>query len=126
MNETQFGNKIRRVLDQGLAVRPAAQARLRAAREQALERQRAEPAAVLAWADNVLWQLEGWGGISVRVVLPLALLVAGVAGIYAWDQKQRIAEMADIDAQLLTDDLPIDAYLDRGFDHWLKKRTAEQ
>lgn len=126
MNETQFGNKIRRALDQGLAVRPAAQARLRAAREQALERQRAEPAALLAWADTVLWQLEGWSGISLRVVLPLALLVAGIAGIYAWDQKQRIAEIADIEAQLLTDDLPIDAYLDRGFDHWLKKRAAEQ
>jgi hypothetical protein len=27
---------------------------------------------------------------------------------------------------LLTDDLPIDAYLDRDFQNWLKKRAAEQ
>jgi hypothetical protein len=27
---------------------------------------------------------------------------------------------------LLTDDLPIDAYLDRGFQNWLKTRAAEE
>ena len=35
-----------------------------------------------------------------------------------------IAELAEIDSQLLTDDLPIDAYLDRGFQNWLKRRNA--
>jgi hypothetical protein len=32
----------------------------------------------------------------------------------------------EIDSLLLTDDLPIDAYLDRGFQNWLKKRAAEE
>jgi hypothetical protein len=27
---------------------------------------------------------------------------------------------------LLTDDLPIDAYLDRGFQNWLKKQAEEE
>ena len=31
---------------------------------------------------------------------------------------------AQLDALLLTDDLPIDAYLDRGFETWLKKVSA--
>ena len=35
-----------------------------------------------------------------------------------------MAEFADIDSQLLADDLPIDAYLDKGFDAWLKKHAA--
>ncbi len=29
--------------------------------------------------------------------------------------------IADIDLGLLTDDLPIDAYLDKDFDSWLKR-----
>ena len=44
--------------------------------------------------------------------------------IYSGQQAQRAAEVEELDAQLLTDDLPIDAYLDRGFDAWLKKVSA--
>jgi hypothetical protein len=126
MNEHQFGNRVRQVLNQGLRVDTGAAARLRAARERALERQRPQPAPALAWADNVVGRFEGWGGLSVRVLLPLAVLVAGLAGIYTWQQNQRAAEVEEIDAQLLTDDLPIDAYLDRGFQNWLKKRSSEE
>lgn len=126
MNEPQFGNKVRHLLNQGLSLSPGAREKLRAAREQALTRQRAEPAGVLAWADTVLGGMESWGALSLRIVVPFALLVAGAVGLYGWDQKQRIAEIADLDAQLLTDELPIDAYLDRGFDSWLKKRDAQE
>ena len=126
MNEAQFGNKVRHLLNQGLRVDSAIAERLRAAREQALTRQRPEPAPVLAWADNVVGSFGGWTGLSVRVLLPMAILVAGVSGVYTWQQIQRVAEVEEIDAQLLTDDLPIDAYLDRGFQNWLKKRAAEQ
>jgi uncharacterized iron-regulated membrane protein len=126
MNEQQFGNKVRQVLNQGLRLDAGVAARLRAAREQALERQRPAPAPALAWADNVLGRFEGWGGLSLRVLLPIAMLIAGLAGIYTWQQNQRAAELEEIDARLLTDDLPIDAYLDRGFQNWLKKRSAEE
>jgi ABC-type tungstate transport system substrate-binding protein len=61
-----------------------------------------------------------------RVVLPLATLLLALATVQYWQQDRRIAEIEEIDAQLLTDDLPIDAYLDRGFQNWLKKRSAEQ
>ena len=126
MNEHQFGNRVRHLLNQGLEVDPAVAARLKAAREQALALKRPEPAPALAWAGNVLGSLGGWGGISVRVVLPVLLLSIALAGIYGWQQNQRIAEVEDIDAQLLTDDLPVEAYLDRGFQNWLKHRAAEQ
>ena len=126
MNEAQFGNKVRHLLNQGLSVDRVTAERLRAARERALARQRPEPAPVLAWADNVLGAFGGWSGLSVRVVLPLVVLAAGVSGVYSWQQYQRAAEVEEIDAQLLTDDLPIDAYLDRGFQNWLKKTSAEQ
>lgn len=126
MNEPQFGNRVRHILNQGLQVDAAIATRLKAAREQALARQRPEPAPALAWADNVLGQLGGWSGLSLRVVLPGVLLAMALLGIYGWQQNQRIAEVEDIDAQLLSDDLPVEAYLDRGFQNWLKKRAAEQ
>ena len=121
MNEMQM----RQLLNQGIKVRPEIAQRLKQAREHALTRQRPEPAAMLAWADNVVGEL-GWAGLAWRVLLPLVLLIASGAALYTWEQNQRAAELEEIDAQLLTDDLPIDAYLDRNFQNWLKKRAAEQ
>jgi len=121
MNEMQ----LRQLLNQGIEVRPEIAQRLEQAREQALARQRPGRAALLAWADNVVGDV-GWGGLALRVLLPLAVLVASGATIYTWQQNQRQAEMEELDSQLLTDDLPIDAYLDRGFQSWLKKRLANE
>lgn len=125
MNEHQFANRIRTLLNQA-QIDPGIATRLKAAREQALARQRTEPAPALAWADNALGSLGGWSGLSLRVLAPALLLAAALAGIYGWQQNQRVAEVEDIDAQLLTDDLPVEAYLDHGFQNWLKKRAAEQ
>jgi hypothetical protein len=124
MNEMHFGNKVRQVLNQGLGLDASAAERLKAARELALARQRPEPTTALAWADNVPGRFDGWTGLAWYVVLPLAVLLFGLAAVYSWQQSQRAA-LEEIDAQLLTDDLPIDAYLDRGFHNWLKKRAAE-
>lgn len=126
MNEMQFGRRIRQILNQGAQVDAKVAERLKRARELALARQRPEPASAFAWADHALVRFGGWGGVALRVLLPLAMLVASGIAIYVWQQNQRAAELEEIDAQLLTDDLPIDAYLDRGFQNWLKKRSAEQ
>ncbi|HZO01070.1 MAG TPA: DUF3619 family protein [Burkholderiales bacterium] len=122
MNEQQ----LRHLLNQGTPVRPEVAQALQRAREIALERQRPELAPALAWADNAIGSLGGWSGFAVRVLLPLALLIGSGAALYTWQQNQRAAEVEEIDSQLLTDDLPIDAYLDRGFQNWLKKRVAEE
>ena len=127
MNEQQFGKKVRQVLNRGLlGVDEKVQSRLRAARELALSRQRPETAPAFAWADNVLGRLGGWSGLARYVIVPVAVLAVAATGIYNWQQNQRIAELEEIDSQLLTDDLPIDAYLDRGFQNWLKKRSADE
>jgi hypothetical protein len=128
MNEHQqhqFGFKVRQVLNGG-SLDPRVQRRLQSARELALSRQRPERSPALAFADNVLGRFGGWTTGLLYTVLSLALLAGSAAGIYSWQQTQRIAELEEIDSQLLTDDLPIDAYLDRGFQNWLKKRGAEQ
>jgi hypothetical protein len=125
MNEQQFGKKVRQILNSG-PLGTQVERRLQAAREAALSRQRPEGSPALAWADNVRGRFGGWTALALYAVLSLAVLVAGAAGIYNWQQNQRIAELEEIDSQLLTDDLPIDAYLDRGFQNWLKKHSAEQ
>ncbi len=124
MNEQQFGSRVRLALNQGLRLDARASARLKAAREAALERKRPERSPRLAWAGDLVGSLGGWGGVSFKVLLPSAMLVAAIAGVYTWEQNQRIAEVEEIDALLLTDDLPVEAYLDRGFQDWLKK-TAD-
>ena len=126
MNEHLFGKKVRQVLN-GVPLGAQVERRLLAAREAALSRQRPERSPVLAWAGNVLGRFGGgWTTLTLYAVLSLAILAGGATGIYNWQQTQRIAELEEIDSQLLTDDLPIDAYLDRGFQNWLKKRSAEQ
>src|SRR3954454_15676519 len=128
MNELQFASRIRQILNQGTAsLRPTAAERLRHAREAALARQREERAPVLVWADNVLgnggW---GWGTLSARVLLPAVMLVVAAFGIYRWQERQRLAEGAGVDPELLPHYPAVDAYLDRVFQTWLKKRAAEE
>ena len=62
MNEPQFGNRIRQLLNQGLTLDRGIADRLRAARDQALDRQRGELTPVLAWADDILGSYGGWRG----------------------------------------------------------------
>jgi hypothetical protein len=57
---------------------------------------------------------------SGRIWLGIALVVAAAVGYQQWQAYQQLAELADTDAALLSSDLPIDAYLDRGFQNWLQ------
>jgi hypothetical protein len=133
MNEIKFANKIRLALNEGSRLHGERGARiaerLRAARERALERRRIAHEPVLAWArsgaeGDVAGGIGGAGGFSLRLALATTLLVAGLAAIYIGQQDQRAADVEELDALLLADDLPIDAYLDRGFEAWLKKVSA--
>jgi hypothetical protein len=123
MNEPQFGSRIRQLLNEGARLDAATAERLRAARERALERRQAERASpVAAWADNVVGRFGGPTGVSIHLVIPILLLVVGLAVLHTWHQKRTVAELAELDTQLLADDLPIDAYLDEGFEAWLKRK----
>ena len=43
------------------------------------------------------------------------IAAAAMFGYQQWTAWQELEELEDLDAQILTSDLPIDAYLDRGF-----------
>ncbi len=65
-----------------------------------------------------------WLG-RMGVALPLAALVFGLMGLYQYEKHQQIIEAATIDAEVLTDDLPLSAYLDHGFDAFLANSDEE-
>ncbi len=124
MNEPQFGNRIRHLLNQGAPLGASVSAKLRAARELALAHQKPEAAQGLAWAAGIVGRLGGFSGVSLRLILPLIALAIGLAATYTWEQNQRAAEVEELDTLLLTGELPIDAYLDRGFEAWLKRSVS--
>ena len=128
MNEREFGRKIAQALDGGLDLPEATLARLKVARAQALESQRrVAPSLALAIADGIASHLAGPSQWIMHVVLPAALLVVGLIGLGYWqDSQQRAvaaAEAADLETRLLQGELPIDAYLDHGFQAWLKRSS---
>ncbi len=128
-DEIKFANKIRQALNEGSRVDARVAERLRAARERALASRKPEREPALAWARStatgVIGGFGGVGGFSLRLVLPTVLLVVGLVAIYSWQREQSAADIEELDAHLLTDDLPIDAYLDRGFEAWLKKTSSK-
>ena len=122
MNEAQFAHRIRQHLQEGTKLEAGPAARLRAARERALAAYRPERPGELAPAGHWAGGLRGW---SLRVLLPAVILCVAFAATYSWQQQQRAAELEELDAQLLSGDLPIDAYLDQGFAAWLKRRASQ-
>jgi hypothetical protein len=122
MNEQQIAYRIKQLLNRGLDLDAGKLARLKAAREAALVRQRVESRVpVWAWADNVIGKSGGPSALIPRVLLPMAVLILGLIAINQWRDTQVAAEIEEIDAAVLTGDLPLDAYLDKGFDAWLKR-----
>lgn len=124
MNEQQTAYRIRQLLNRGLDLDAGTLARLKAARERALSRQRVTaPSFVLGWADNVIGRFGGPASLIPRMLLPMAVLILGLIAVNQWRDSQTAAEIEEIDAAVLTGDLPLDAYLDKGFDAWLKRSS---
>ena len=125
MNEAQFAHRVRQQLEAGAPLDARVLAQLRAAREQALARHRPETADEVALAGGALGRRAGVRPLLLRVVLPAAILGIAFAATYIWQKQQRAAEIEELDALLLSSDLPIDAYLDQGFAAWLKRRASQ-
>jgi hypothetical protein len=125
--ESEFARKVARHLDRGIAdLRPGTLYRLQQARAAALtgvatSRATANELAT-AGVDRGAPGRPGPRTAPVRW-LGVALLLAALGfGYQQWHAVQQVREFEDLDLHLLASDLPIDAYLDRGFQNWL--RTA--
>lgn len=112
--------------------------RLRASRAQALAKRKKEPVPVRLAAPVVV----GAGGSAVlgsggndeggswwRALIsavPLMALVVGLVVINTTQDERSANDVAEVDAALLTDDLPPAAYADPGFVQFLKTAAPAQ
>lgn len=129
-NELNFVYKVRHALNENLENLPASTTeKLASARKIALSRKKKAsplqallPQAALTGEDGRLLRCPlSWLG-RMGLAVPLVALVAGLIGIYQFEQEQRIKELAEIDAAVLSDELPLSAYVDDGFNAYLAKR----
>jgi hypothetical protein len=123
MNEMQFGYRVKQTLNKGLALDAATLERLRSARFKALDLQPVSAAAGELAVAGMSSRFQDKRALVARIVLPLLMLVLGLLASNQWYQSQLQAEIIEIDTEVLTGELPLDAYLDRGFDAWLKRSS---
>jgi hypothetical protein len=120
-----FGRTSAALLRQGANNLPAdIKARLHAARMKALSVRKPEKVLVRkpVFAGSTSTWTSGSSGVwdTVGWVAPLIVLVFGLIGIAQWQDDSRINDIAEVDAALLSDDVPPDAYADSGFMAFLK------
>ncbi len=122
MNEKEFGAKIKPWLERSAASVGELQAtRLKAARLRALDAF-AEPVRLLGLvpvARGTAYTIQYSIVQRALLVLPLVILLATLA-----IKSVGEADIGALDAQLLTQELPPDAYLDQDFRAWLAKQES--
>jgi len=128
-DQDEFAKKLTGYLDSGTAqLKSGTLYKLQQARGKALARL-AEPAPVaasrLAHAIAGSGGRTGSGGAGLRkstwVWFGILAVAATVFGYQQWQVYQQTREIEELDVQILSSDLPIDAYLDRGFQTWLTR-----
>ena len=106
--------------------------RLRVARMQAIAQRKSEPLRIFVpqlasaggpGAGNLDEGLSLWSRLASA--LPLIALLFGLATIHAFQNEYRANEIAQVDAELLIDDLPPAAYTDPGFLVFLKSNPLQ-
>ena len=126
--DDDFAKKITGYLDRGAAELKAGTAyQLQLAREGALAKL-ADPARVPALGLARSYALAGTGTAggggtfwqSGKLWLGIVFIVVAILGWQQWQAWQQQLDIVETDAAILTSDLPIDAYLDHGFQAWLK------
>jgi len=129
MNDQQFALEIRRALDESTGRLPyKVTHRLQQARLAALSRMPAAQAvpqvryALAAAGRSMAGDPDAfpWWKRAAITILPLLIVAAGLIAISVWNDTELADETAAIDAEVLTDDVPISAYTDRGFGVFLK------
>lgn len=127
-SEVEFGYRVRALLEESCNdLDPAIIARLRVAREHALDAARVSVRSTKA--ATAVHHLRGgtlglpgpgvWAG-KVAAFASVLMLVLGLTVIGDWFDEDDDQELADLETALLADELPPSAYLDRGFQTFMK------
>jgi hypothetical protein len=121
--ESEYARNIVHYLDRSTAeLRPGTLYRLQQARAAALAGIGVRaPAGELVTPEGFAGGWFGGGRAAGVRWLGVALVAATLGLAYQqWHEMQQVREFEDVDLHLLASDLPIDAYLDRGFQNWLR------
>ena len=129
-NDQALAKKITALLDQSNSeMRQGTVYKLQLARQAALARMAGRddspqlaPSLALATAGGTGTMGSKWRlATDFRLWLGV-LIIAGGAYFYDyWTILQQASEIAELDSALLGGDLPLDAFLDKGFENWLKR-----
>lgn len=128
--EARFGARLAASLNERTSKVPHdVSERLRVGREQAVARARqvrvaraaAAPAVAGVTAQGAaMLGTPGRFWLGLASWMPLAVLIAGLVLIQQWTDREQVLAAAEIDAVLLADDLPPNAWTDPGFREYLK------
>ena len=135
--QARYGLRVAARLSAGLEGMPHdISERLRVARHQALSRRKqvvvvtrlhAVPAVLSNGRTAVLGQGDDgmglWGWLTSGALV--VAMAVGLVAINIVQDDDRVMELADLDAALLTDDLPPEAYSDPGFLQYLKTGVSQ-
>ncbi len=129
----RYGLRVAAALDQGAHALPAdISERLRVARMQAVQRRKREatataPVILHSGGGAILGRHGSWAGWwrALGMAVPAIALVLGLISIHGIQNDNAARETAEIDAALLLDELPPEAYADPGFAQFLKTRVTD-
>ena len=134
-DDINLAYKVRHALNETLDTLPASTTdRLAQARAAALARKKPEASRQRQPAGRrPLFDLQaGFASLfatpwvaRTAAIVPLVAMVAGLVGVYQAENEQRTAELADIDAAVLSDNLPLTAYTDNGFNAYLAQQQLQ-
>lgn len=129
MNESDLARKITRHLDIGLdLLKVETLARLQTSRRKALEAYNPKRRIFfgLAWAGQAGHDghPDGFQPFRSAWVLFAALIFGLLLATY-WQNHPQMGDQSEIDAFLLAEDLPVNAYLDYGFEAWLEDSARQ-
>jgi hypothetical protein len=134
--DEELAAKLKGYLDQAASdLRPGLAYRLQQARAQAIARLTENPQEAgsgrLVGAHGLLGAGAGGANLGTsspqrpflaqgRVWLGVGMIALAALGWQQWTAWQELNEVEDLDAQILTSDLPVDALIDRGFHLFLE------
>jgi len=135
-NELRFAYRVRQALNESANDLPAARLEQIAAARKAALRAHNHGKPLAQWVTRPAFASGGEivmpsgfagpgsgknvGRAGFAVILAM-LLVGTIIGLYQSEQQRHAEELAEIDAAVLADELPISAYADHGFNTFLKQ-----
>lgn len=125
--ELKFAYKVRHVLNESIEnLPPSTTEQLASARKIALSRKKKDSLRLTFALQRLLaGEIGGFSNepltwlARMGLAVPLMVLIVGLIGIYQFEQERRIRDTAEMDIAVLSDELPLSAYLDHGFNAYL-------